>query len=184
MNTQYVPQYMVASIVPEESPLGRGMKDVRAQLRDAGIPFLFPKPKDHITFIPPSQMPEDFARGLAKGLRFCKAFTSTPSQTIIRVTGCDYFGENDRALAVELDCGEILRDVVEDLRASIQREWWVHIPDNHLFRPHATIAHQEDLKKNIVLKVGRVAFPHTSMPLPLIRLLVKAEDGVWYPMHF
>lgn len=180
-------QYMVASLIPEESALGRVTSTVRSMLEKKGIPFLYPKPKDHISYLPPFFATEEFADGFAKGLRFCVAFDTKKSGDALWVAGCDYFGENGRALAIELECATSLRNVVEDLRASINRERWVHDPDNYLFRPHATIAYHDDLRKNMsgVPDDIRQLIPRILIDLPPIRLLERVnKTGKWAVRHF
>lgn len=178
-------QYMVASLIPEESTLGRAMHSVRSLLTEKGVPFLPPKPKDHISYLPPFSASKEFAEGFAKGLRFCKAY-EMGTVAILHVVGHDYFGEKGQALAVELECGTGLKEVVEELRASVRRTWWVHEPDNYLFRPHATIAHDDMLRSNTanLSEIGKL-IPKTPIALPRVLLLEKSSmSGKWAVCHF
>jgi hypothetical protein len=181
--------YSVASLIPEDSPLGKMLQAMREKLSRGGIPFKEPKMGDHITYLPPFYAPTDFAEGFTKGVRFCRLFQS--SAVGIEVAGCRYLDHDKRACALLLDPSKLVREVVEDLRISIRKEWWKYAPDKFTLLMHATAAESVDESfYDAIMRLPEADRPESvvsriSVPFPAILLHEKdTVTGNWAPVHF
>ncbi len=185
--------YSVASLVREDSNLGIMLERMREKLRKNKISFDEPKLGDHISWLSPFFATEDFAEGFAKGLRFCKLFENGVSVATVRTKECRYLDIDKRACVVVLEPGEVMRNVVEDLRVSISAERWKYLPDRFTLLMHATAAVTPKEQPSFYEKIMELPpkerpddeVSPISLHIPTIFLNRKDPNtGKWSPVHF
>ncbi len=185
--------YSVASLIREDSTLGRMLERMREKLRKNNILFEEPKLGDHISWLPPFFATEDFAEGFAKGLRFCKLYENGLSVATVQTKECRYLDHDKRACVIVLEPSKIMREVIEDLRVSISPERWKYPPDRFTLLMHATAAVTSKGKPSFYGDIMELpeeerpdeAVSPISLHIPTIFMNRKdPKTGNWSPVHF